>query len=368
MSPHQRPHGTRRGPLFHARHVAAHERSVEKNPVVAQMSHEAQERPHSLATFNDKCAGHPCRSGAGQGCCRSFFLALATSLPGTPKRRRGQGSGVARPRSGRRALTPCRSAHHVGLSRDCGVSFGVLSVRVGVARIIAGGPGGRRRGAARSSLRDAQPGGRRRMMGVRAVPGDSVGRGQSERSTSPRRSGGHDLHDPRPTECSGVSCRHRWCRAARGPGGRAGRSRRTRSGRGRPPRPRCCGPGGPRPGPGPHRPWCGPGRICTDSTAAQRTSREPCLVIRPRCTWVSDSRCLGVNPAQQASSAAVSNRVTSPTSATNTAPRIGPDPGDLLHREIAGIAGQPAPDLPANGSISKSKASMSRRSEPIRAA
>ncbi len=36
----------------------------------------------------------------------------------------------------------------------------------------------------------------------------------------------------------------------------------------------------------------GPIRL-TDSTAAHRTSREPCLVIRPRCTWVSDSWCLG---------------------------------------------------------------------------
>ena len=43
------------------------------------------------------------------------------------------------------------------------------------------------------------------------------------------------------------------------------------------------------------------GRTWTDSTAAHRTSREPCLVIRPRCTWVSDSWCLGVSPAQHAS-------------------------------------------------------------------
>src|SRR6266511_594729 len=46
------------------------------------------------------------------------------------------------------------------------------------------------------------------------------------------------------------------------------------------------------------------GSSCTDSTAAQRTSREPCLVIRPRCTLVSDSWCLGVSPAQQASCSA----------------------------------------------------------------
>jgi hypothetical protein len=42
-------------------------------------------------------------------------------------------------------------------------------------------------------------------------------------------------------------------------------------------------------------------RRCTDSTAAQRTRREPCLVIRPRRTLVSDSWCLGVIPAQQVS-------------------------------------------------------------------
>src|SRR5450759_5688512 len=41
--------------------------------------------------------------------------------------------------------------------------------------------------------------------------------------------------------------------------------------------------------------------VLTDSIAAQRTSREPCLVIRPRWTWVSDSWCLGVSPAQQVS-------------------------------------------------------------------
>jgi hypothetical protein len=41
------------------------------------------------------------------------------------------------------------------------------------------------------------------------------------------------------------------------------------------------------------------GRIFTDSIAAHRTRREPCLVIAPRCTVVSDSRWAGVSPAQQ---------------------------------------------------------------------
>ena len=38
-------------------------------------------------------------------------------------------------------------------------------------------------------------------------------------------------------------------------------------------------------------PW--PTTIFTDSIAAHRTRREPCLVIRPRCTVVSDSWCDG---------------------------------------------------------------------------
>ena len=50
-------------------------------------------------------------------------------------------------------------------------------------------------------------------------------------------------------------------------------------------------------------PVCGPSRL-TDSIAAHRTSLEPCLVIRPRRTWVSDSWCLGVSPAHEARCAA----------------------------------------------------------------
>jgi hypothetical protein len=66
----------------------------------------------------------------------------------------------------------------------------------------------------------------------------------------------------------------------------------------------------------------------TDLTAAQRTSRDPCLVIRPRWTWVSDSWCLEVSPAQHANCAALPNREASPISATNTAARTGPTPGN----------------------------------------
>lgn len=51
------------------------------------------------------------------------------------------------------------------------------------------------------------------------------------------------------------------------------------------------------------------------------------MVIRPRRTWVSDSWCFGVTPAQQASWPAWANRVMSPISATKTAPKAGPIPG-----------------------------------------
>ena len=68
-------------------------------------------------------------------------------------------------------------------------------------------------------------------------------------------------------------------------------------------------------------------RHFTDSTAAQRTSREPCLVIRPRCTVVSDSWCFGVSPAHDASCGGPAKRVMSPISATNTAASTGPIPG-----------------------------------------
>jgi hypothetical protein len=69
------------------------------------------------------------------------------------------------------------------------------------------------------------------------------------------------------------------------------------------------------------------GTFLTDSIAAQWTRREPRLVIRPRWTWVSDSWCLGVSPAQQVSFGAEANGVMSPISATNTAARVGPIPG-----------------------------------------
>jgi hypothetical protein len=86
------------------------------------------------------------------------------------------------------------------------------------------------------------------------------------------------------------------------------------------------------------------GSIFTDSTAAHRTRREPCLVIAPRRTVVSDSWWEGVSPAQQVNWAGPGKRCTSPISATNTATSTGPIAGDLLDRGVAGIVSQPAPD------------------------
>jgi hypothetical protein len=63
------------------------------------------------------------------------------------------------------------------------------------------------------------------------------------------------------------------------------------------------------------------------SSAAQRTSFEPCFVIDPRLTVVSDSRWRGVNPAQQQSLSAAGNRSMSPISAVKTAHRTRPTPG-----------------------------------------
>jgi hypothetical protein len=53
------------------------------------------------------------------------------------------------------------------------------------------------------------------------------------------------------------------------------------------------------------------GNLWTASTAAQRTSREPCLVMCPRRTVVSDSWCLGVT-CHEHNRAGVENRMTSP--------------------------------------------------------
>ena len=65
----------------------------------------------------------------------------------------------------------------------------------------------------------------------------------------------------------------------------------------------------------------------TASTAAQRTRREPCLVMWPRRTVTSDSLCVGVRPAQLHRCRAEVNLEMSPISATNIAASTGPTPG-----------------------------------------
>ena len=67
--------------------------------------------------------------------------------------------------------------------------------------------------------------------------------------------------------------------------------------------------------------------LAVASMAAQRTRRDPILVIRPRTTFRSDSRCLGVSPAQEQSFSAEAKRLTSPISATKIAANSFPTPG-----------------------------------------
>ena len=83
---------------------------------------------------------------------------------------------------------------------------------------------------------------------------------------------------------------------------------------------------------------------CTALIAAQRTALEPCLVMCPRCTTVSDSRWRGVSPAHEHRWAGSVKRCASPTSATNTAASVGPIPGNLLDRLIAVVGAQPLGD------------------------
>ena len=64
----------------------------------------------------------------------------------------------------------------------------------------------------------------------------------------------------------------------------------------------------------------------TASTAAQRTS-DPCLVIRPRCTVCRTRDVWGSTLPSWPTARARRSGCTSPISATNTAPRIGPTPG-----------------------------------------
>ena len=64
----------------------------------------------------------------------------------------------------------------------------------------------------------------------------------------------------------------------------------------------------------------------TASTAAQRTRRDPCLVMWPRRTVTSDSLWRG-EPGPAAGWRAEVNLEISPISATKTAASTGPTPG-----------------------------------------
>lgn len=77
------------------------------------------------------------------------------------------------------------------------------------------------------------------------------------------------------------------------------------------------------------------------STAAHRTITVPCLVILPRWTLVSDSRCLGVMPAHEHSAWGFGNRDKSPISATKIAAIVGPTPGEGLNHPVAAVVAQP---------------------------
>jgi len=72
--------------------------------------------------------------------------------------------------------------------------------------------------------------------------------------------------------------------------------------------------------------WSPPWFLETASMAAHRANGGPCLVIDPRWTLLSDSRCRGVNPAHEQTCLADVKRVTSPNSAHKVAPRTGPTP------------------------------------------
>ena len=159
-----------------------------------------------------------------------------------------------------------------------------VSSGFGGALVRAGGPGwvGRPGWAAGHPFAAAGGG----MMGCAVHwPVGSITKGR------PRHDGGHDLPRPAPTRerpgmvfmppSAGVLRRAR--------DRRAGRRRRTPAGAGPRRHCRCCGRGGRRPAPAAPPAGVVAVMVLTDSIAAQRTSREPCLVIRPR-GWALRSR------------------------------------------------------------------------------
>src|SRR6478752_2338596 len=83
------------------------------------------------------------------------------------------------------------------------------------------------------------------------------------------------------------------------------------------------------------------GRTFTDSMAAERTSREPCLVIRPRCTVVSDSRWAGCESGPTGQLGGAREAVHVADLGHEYRRQHRPDAGDLLDRGVAGIMAQP---------------------------
>ncbi len=276
-----------------------------------------------------RLAGHPCRSGAGQP--PSFLWLTLLWVFSAGLGRVEVGGGVKERPAGR----PRQRPQVLDAVADRRTLFGaekqgggrLLLVRI-VGSGAAPGPGSR--------LVD------RPEWGLSVIPSPRAAawcaatgsrwagsiRGGDHADPAQPGAGGHDQHDPHSPRGPGRSRR---------PGGRGGgqaaqvvipqpveHQRDQLSGGGTTPmlrprrspiRSRVC----------PRRVW--PGTRCTASTAAQRTSREPCFVIRPRCTVVSDSWCFGVNPAHEASCSDRAKRPMSPISATNTAPSSGPTPG-----------------------------------------
>src|SRR5215211_7339048 len=77
-----------------------------------------------------------------------------------------------------------------------------------------------------------------------------------------------------------------------------------------------------------------PGNRCTASTAAQRTSLEPCLVMGPRRTVVSDSRWRGASETMNVADLGHEDRR-----------QHRAHPRDGLDRQVADVAGQGRADL-----------------------
>ena len=263
--------------------------------------------------------------GAGQGGSSDLFWRFSACLWARRDRRRGQGSTrQGRPRSGRRSLTPTPGGARCSGRRRI-VSVRLRSVPVVSGRVRAPAPVPRLVDRPRGGLSVIPSLVRHGVL--RQVRG---GRGQSRGATTPCLPGVMTdttrAHRGLGVLLTPPACGRWWTGGGRGR--HAARRRPARSARGRRRRRRCCGRGGRRPGRGSARGGCAPGTRCTASTAAQRTSRLPCLVIRPRCTVVSDSWCFGVSPAQRGQLLrAGRKRLMSPISATNTAASTGPTPG-----------------------------------------